>query len=75
MLQRLYGWSTEGGHVRFSGAFRRTGHESIDEYLRNSPETVRRLRQALANVRQGRGTLTFDGIEEVRAAFNLGEEE
>jgi hypothetical protein len=50
----------------------RTLHSRNDtEYLLSSPETTRRILAALEDARAGRGMMTFESVEELRAALRL----
>jgi hypothetical protein len=70
MLQRLYGWSTLGGRVRFRGALRRTPAMDTTAYLLSSKANERWIDAALEESRTGRSIeLTVD---ELRDRFGLG---
>jgi hypothetical protein len=57
------------------GGLRRLHSRNDTEYLLSSPETTRRILAALEDARAGRGMMTFESVEELRAALRLSEAE
>jgi hypothetical protein len=57
------------------GGVRRLHSRNDTEYLLSSPENARRLLAALEDSRTGRNMMTFESLDEFRAALRLSEAE